>query len=530
MLSYRQKLWLKLSWQALRGYLREPRPEAWQRFRHALAAHPFSSRVRGGGALLERDNLGRPLRLTILLTPCCWDEYTIPMVQLGRALERRGFEVSWLGGAAGGCSFFGTAGGDWSHERCLERFKVLEKVILGQAGSFHALNDRVTAEACQAAEEWFAQCGGEPVLTLTYDGWRVWDLIKGTASYGRQRSERVPMGPEETAASREGLPSLLKSFVISYETIRAYLSAERPDAVMIFNGLFYQERIMSELARRQGIRVVAHENSSFSDRKIFDTTGYIGNYTSVAARTWPSVRARVLDEAQRRRLAEYLQGVYGGRHNTIGQAPPAAAAEIRRQLGLAEDARLALLIGQVPCDTVMIYDLHSFDSSLAFIRRTIEIFRGMPEWTLIVRLHPQEADKFGDVTYGQLREGELPANVRLVHGRELNTYSLMALAEFGVTATSQAGLEMLSMGKPLVVVGEAFYAHKGFTADVPNAGLYEPALRQVAADPRLTPAQQGLIESFLYHVIFEHQIPYDRANALFPPEALDRIEALLRGR
>jgi hypothetical protein len=351
-------------------------------------------------------------------------------------------------------------------------------------------------------------------------------MIKG--SYGRLRGERVNPAPGDRVAELPGIEPLLEGFVIAHEAITAFLDRRRPDAVMIFNGLFYQERLLSELARQRGIRVLAHENSCFADRKIFDPSGYVGNCTSVVAATWPSVRARVLSAAQRRRLEDYLEGVYRGAQNTIRHDLPAAAERVRSQLNLGDGSRIALLLGQVPFDTVIIYDLHIFQSQLEFLSRTIEIFRSLPDYTLVVRLHPWEHEKFGDRTYHELQRLDLPPNVRFVSGRELNTYSLMRMADFGITATSQSGLEMLSMMKPLVVAGEAFYAHKGFTHDVPSAALFEPVIREAAAHPVLEEHRRRLLRSFLYHVIFEHQIAFDREHELFPPASAERIERLLR--
>ena len=467
-----------------------------------------------------------PLKLTIFLAPCCWPEYVIPFVQLGQALARRGFSVSYLGGNAGPCSFFGSVE-DWSEPRCRAQFESIDQTILGAEAKFQTFNERVMPQVRHLAEEWFAQHEHEPVRDLSYKGMNLWDKIKG--SYVWLRREDIRPEPDETVAQHPGLDRFIKGFVINYETTQAYLEETRPDAILIFNGFFYQERIASELAQRLGIRVIAHENSCFADRKIFDSTGTIGNYTSVKSITWPAVRSRKLNAGQLARLDAYLKEIYRGTNNTIGQAAPVEEARIRQQLAIGPMDPIALFLGQIHIDTVVVYDLHAFQGMLDLMTQTIEVFRKMPDLTLVVRFHPREFEKWGDVMYQRVRELNLPANVRLVHGREINTYSLMALADFGITATSQSGLEMLSMRKPLVVAGDAFFAGKGFTFDVPAASQFESVIRDVARTPRLSEEQWGRCQSFLYHVIFEHQVPFDRINLLFTPEAVDRIDALLRG-
>jgi capsule polysaccharide modification protein KpsS len=529
-LPLRLRHWAYSSFLSLFRFARRPCGRNATVFFRCARAHPFSRIVRGRhpgwpGAAAARDR-GKPLKILVLVTPCCWSDFVFPIIQLSQAMRGRNHSVSYLAGNGGHCVFLREQS-RWTGKMCPGIYEEIDRHMLKSDEPLEVLDEMVTPELARQAVQWREENGDMPLGGLQYGGLPFWEIVK--FSYLREMGPTPLPGPTDTINQIKEMPRLAEGFVRNYELIKRRLEANRPDAILIFSGFFYLERIALELARKMGIRVVGHENSNFRDRRIFDTSGQIGNNTSVSEKTWPPIKDRVLNPSQSERLDKYLAGVWNGANNTIRQAKSASAGQIRRQLGLKEGAPMALLIGQVAIDTVVLNDLKAFATSLEFIAGTIEIFESMPETTLVVRLHPFEASYFNNATFNELRKMRLPSNVRLVQGREINTYSLMRMADFGITSTSQAGLEMLAIGKPLISVGRAFYANKGFTRDAATREDLANAIREMSANPRLSEDQTQRVRNFLYHIIFEHQIEYDPDCLLFPPKSIDRIEAMLHG-
>ncbi len=172
-------------------------------------------------------------------------------------------------------------------------------------------------------------------------------------------------------------------------------------------------------------------------------------------------------------------------------------------------------------------ELGVFENMLGFIEGTIEFFRQRPDYTLVVRLHPFEEVIGGDRTWKQLQEQTLPDNVRVVHSKDINTYSIMRIADFGIASTSQAALEMAAMNKPVALVGEAFFGRHGFTCDIDDVGGFSRTLQQLCDAPHFTPAMQNAMERFLYHIIFEHQVPYHREAWQFSGAAANQIAGMI---
>lgn len=303
----------------------------------------------------------------------------------------------------------------------------------------------------------------------------------------------------------------------------------RPAAIVVENGYLLAPRAAVAVARRLGVRQLAIENSFLKDRFFLEgLTGAVGNRHSLVQLNWEMVRDRVLTEEQREQLQAYLaardvSSNFGGyiRHDAALEP-----AEIRRRLGVPDDRRLALLISQVPFDSVVSMDSPLYDDLLDFITDCIRIFRDHPEYHLVVRLHPLEAHESlgANFTLERLQALGLPeGNYSIVHSTQLNTYGLMDAADFGLCINSQAGLEMLSRGKPVAVVGDAFYARKGFTLDVGDRAFLPAAIERLAAGYRLSERQQRDIENFLYHAIFEYLVPRD------PAAITGRLEQVLAG-
>ena len=462
-------------------------------------------------------------KLIIMLTPCCWREYYVPLTMLGKQFEERDYEVHFLYGHGGACTFLGWLEG-WTEDKCASQFDSLKKQI-GRPDACEVLKEWITPAMEDEAARFIETHRHAPFETLAFQGLNLWEVVRGSVC--RDLRERLVVNESHTIDSTPVLEKYARAMVTAYRSISAYLDATRPDAVMVFNGFLYQERLMSELARARGCRVIAHENSCFRDRKIFSNTGYVGNWTDPAAENRFRLRARVISDDQRRRLHDYLDGIFSGKVNTISQAQPDTEEEVRRKLGISPDKRIALLIGQVPFDVVMVYDLRVFDNMLAFIRKTIEVFRDIPDHVLVIRLHPFEEVIGDDKTWKQLQDIDIPENVRVVHSKEINTYSIMDIADFGIASTSQAALEMAAMRKPVMLAGEAFFGGHGFTHDVSNLAAFEHTIKTLSRNPAFTPDMEQSMERFLYHIIFEHQIPYDRDTWAFSPEAANRIAGMI---
>jgi hypothetical protein len=155
-----------------------------------------------------------------------------------------------------------------------------------------------------------------------------------------------------------------------------------------------------------------------------------------------------------------------------------------------------------------------FDTMSEWLRALIDFFREKDQMQLVLRAHP------GELSLGTRQTCEdtvravapyLPPNIRFIppHG-DVNTYSLMRVADFGLVFNSTAGLEMAMRGIPVVMPVRAHYGGKGFTIDPTDREEYFAAIDRLASGPRmprLTSDQARL--AWCYFDLYVHSWPVD---------------------
>jgi len=342
---------------------------------------------------------------------------------------------------------------------------------------------------------------------LTYDNLNLWELSKSSIFV---KLTRCTIELEDDFKEIKDCFSRAIHFI---ECFKKLYNIEKPYAILVEQGLQYDSRVAVEVARRLRIKTVAIENSFIKDLIFIDNlTGAICNRHTLSRVAWDRIKARELSEEQIGKLKE----LWNNYTTQIPQASRDNLETIRNKLKIDPNKKIALLIGQVITDGVMAMDSYIYKDSIDFIKDTIKLFRQHSEYHLIIRLHPKEsygADWIGrpynNIALKRLKKLKLDQekNVSIVHSLEVNTYSLMEIASFAITINSQAGLEMLAKYKPVIVLGDAFYAKKGFTYDVNYRETYPVVLKKIIDNPILSKRQRMDIDKFLYYMIFEYLFP-----------------------
>lgn len=359
--------------------------------------------------------------------------------------------------------------------------------------------------------------------SISYKDFNLWELCKSSIADHIQRSLPPFPGAEADIARFYQFASALIS---GFEKLFAI---EAPDQIVVEQGFQMDMRVAVEVARRRGIRTIAIENSFLRDFFFLDdATGGITNRHTASRLAWDRIRATSLDSDQRRRVRQFWQ-----RSDTTFRHVDAISIEtLRRNLGLPSDKKLALLLAQVGTDASVVMDSPLYEDQVDFIVAVAAAMNSHRDTHhVVIRLHPKEATgtshsgvPFGNVTLRRLRTmglEKLP-HVTIVHSDQASTYQLMDCSSFGLTLTSQAGFEMLLRGKPVLVAGDAFYAHKGFTWDVSRTCQIASTLQELVSGAGLSDSQVSDVERFAYSLFFDHLYPKDL------DECEDRLKEFFR--
>ena len=115
----------------------------------------------------------------------------------------------------------------------------------------------------------------------------------------------------------------------------------------------------------------------------------------------------------------------------------------------------------------------------------------------------------------------------------MSTYALMSLCNSAIIYGTKMGVELTSIGLPVVVAGEAWIRNKGLTHDASTPEEYFRTLEGLPFSERLGPAQLARARRYAYHFFFNRMIPlpFIDPKAGYPIYRLklDRFQQLLPG-
>ena len=296
----------------------------------------------------------------------------------------------------------------------------------------------------------------------------------------------------------------------------AYFQKNRPDVVIVPNGMVQEFGAVYETARYLNVPAVTYE---FGDpnRKVWLAQNKLVIHHD-NDELWSVHKDRKLNTEQREDLEELFAGRRGlstGENfaHLWQKAEPEGGAKVRAALEL--DSRpVVLLPTNVLGDTATL-GLTIFSKSMTeWLQRVILYLAKKPEVQVVVRIHPAETWTVGPSVAEIIDQvlPELPEHIRLIGPREkVNTYDLMEIADLVLVYTTSVGLEMATRGIPVLVSGRAHYRNKGFTIDADSWDEYFSKLEGILKDMhayRLTPEQVEQAWNYAYIFFKEYPRPF----------------------
>jgi hypothetical protein len=110
-------------------------------------------------------------------------------------------------------------------------------------------------------------------------------------------------------------------------------------------------------------------------------------------------------------------------------------------------------------------------------------------WSLAIKEHPAMIGAVGAAPLKRVLKRN--SNIALLNPR-LNNYEVLRRATAVVSVNSKSGAEALLLGKPVFVLGDAFYGRSGLCRPLASAGDFGEALRAILAAPPDPPREAEL--------------------------------------
>lgn len=297
----------------------------------------------------------------------------------------------------------------------------------------------------------------------------------------------------------------------------AYMQANRPDVVLIPNGLILEMGIVFRVARHLGIPAVTYE---FNDQR--EQIWLAQNSSIMQQDADYLVEARChlpMTDAMYERLADLENARRGarvwGKSKRLWQYVSSQGAdETRKTLGL-DDRPVVMLAANVLGDSLTLGRDIFAASMTEWITKTVQFFAARPDVQLVIRIHPGEklvpqAKSMGVVVREALPE--IPNHIHVIGALDkVNTYDLIEIADLGLAYTTTVGLETAMNGAPVISCGRTHYRGRGFTVDPNSWDEYFSALESVLSDlpaHRLSDGQIAKAWNYAYRFFFEYPRPF----------------------
>ena len=296
-----------------------------------------------------------------------------------------------------------------------------------------------------------------------------------------------------------------------------FMQTEKPDVVLIPNGLILEMGIVFRVARHLGIDAVTYEfndqreqiwlaqNSSIMQQE----TDYLVDARCSQPMT-DEMFERVADLENARRGAR----VWGKSKRLWQYVSSQGAAETRKMLNL-DDRPVVMLAANVLGDSLTLGRDIFASSMTEWITKTVQYFAKRTDAQFVIRVHPGEklvpqAKSMAAVVHEALPE--LPNHIHVIGALDpVNTYDLIEIADVGLAYTTTVGLETAMNGRPVISCGQTHYRGRGITIDPNTWDEYYATLEKVLNDIPAHQMNEKQIEfawNYAYRFFFEYPRPF----------------------
>jgi hypothetical protein len=373
----------------------------------------------------------------------------------------------------------------------------------------HRIGDLLTDDEAREAREVAA---GVPAAAMKAFRWQGLALgehaLAGALRYYARGTLEANDAEAETVAARYLEASLRTAFAV-----RRLVDREGIEHAVFHHGIYVPQGVVGEVCRERGVHVANWVVSYRRNTLIFSHGNtYHQTLLDEPVDQWKTM---AWGERQEEQVVSYLRSRWQGARDWIyfHEKPDEDFDRFAADNGLDLGRKTVGLLTNVFWDAQLHYRQNAFPNMLDWVVKTIEWFRGRPDLQLLIRIHPAEIR--GTVRSRQLLADEiakavpdLPANVFVVPpDSPVSTYAAMLKCDSVIIYGTKTGVELASIGIPVIVAGEAWIRNKGLTIDAATEAEYFEILDRLPVCRRLDDAAVREARKYAYHFFFRRMLP-----------------------
>lgn len=311
------------------------------------------------------------------------------------------------------------------------------------------------------------------------------------------------------------LRQYLEASLLTLYATKTLLTQQKYECVVLHHGIYVPQGIVADIAKAMGIRVVIWHSAYRRSCFLFshDKT-YHHTLMSEPVDTWEKVD---WSDTLENKIMDYLYSRRVGSNDWIKfqDAKLFEADKIESEIGVDFSRPCIGLLTNVFWDAQLHYPANAFSNMLEWLVKTVVYFANRPELQLLIRIHPAEitgtlpsCQRIMDELLSEFPR--LPDNVFVIPAEsKISTYVAMECCDSVLIYGTKMGVELASMGIPVIVAGEAWIRGKGISYDINNEDEYYELLDELPFNKRMPPEMTNRARKYAYHFFFRRMIPLD---------------------
>ena len=405
---------------------------------------------------------------------------------------------------------------------CRHCFQPAEAALAPLGLPVHRLSDHLSKKDRASVAAWAALADLEGIVNLEADGIAVGEQARSGALRFFARG-----------TLEQGNASVVRAYLRAARLVqlsaRRLLAKNTPDVAVLHHGIYVPQGTMAAVARQAAVRV-ATWNPAYRKRCFIfsheDT--YHRSMMSEPVATWEGL---VLTAAQQNVLTRYLESRWTGAEDWISfsRTPAFDFDAFAATRGIDPKKPTIALLTNVFWDAQLHYPANAFASMRDWLAGTVRYFRERPDLQLVIRVHPAEVtghlparETVIDILAADI--GALPANVFVIGPAEkISTYALAERCCAAIIYATKAGIELLTMGIPVIAAGEAWIRGKGMAVEAANEAEYYNILDRLPETGLDMTVATDRARRYAYHFFYRRMIPLGMtvAEPGWPPYRVD---------
>jgi len=263
-----------------------------------------------------------------------------------------------------------------------------------------------------------------------------------------------------------------------YTAMREFFNIVAPSVVFTWNTCTLQSGVISKIAAEERVPVFYLERGLLPYRAVIDPDGV--NYGShIAGDKWRQLEVPYPDEKEIELADRFCCFLQEREATIVPSGWRKSETDIRLESDIPPDASVLFFPLQIEKDSNILNYSPFYKTMPEIILDLAKIVEKNENLYVIIKPHPEDQGRFEHL--------KNLCSSKMFISNDYNLDSLFKLTDVVVVVNSTVGLEALTRGKQVVVLGKAIYGEKGFTFDLDHPEKLEETIFQAleAANKRI---------------------------------------------